>query len=217
MKVISLWSGGKDSCFAYYKAIQEDYDVLSLCNFTDSKARYSLSHGLSAKLIQRQGATIEIPFSQKIMPKETYREDFIRLITEWKIKERIGGVVFGDIYLEGHKEWIDKVCREAGVKAIMPLWGKDTQGLVREFINSGFKAIVVATNAALLGEDWLGLSLDRIFLKRLEENEEIDPCGEKGEFHTFVYDGPIFKKPVEFSIGEKRLKNGHWFLQLSPE
>ncbi len=217
MKAVCLWSAGKDSCFAYYKAKQQGHNIISLFNFTEFDGANSLSHGLSAGIIHRQITATGLSFLQKPMPKGNYRNEFISLINQWKKEKEIEGIVFGDIYLQEHKSWIDKVCQEAGAKAIMPLWGKDTKGLIREFINSGFKAIVVATNAALLGEDWLGLSLDRIFLERLEENGEIDPCGEKGEYHTFVYDGPIFKKRVDFIAGRKVLKDSRWFLELFPK
>lgn len=217
MRVVSLWSGGKDSCFACYKAALEGYDVVSLFNFTDFKGRYSLSHGLPAGLIQKQGACVKISFFQKAMPKETYTEEFVKLTIEWKIKKNIEGIVFGDIYLEEHKDWIDKVCKAAGVKPIMPLWRRETKDLIVEFINSGFKAIVVAANSSILGKDWLGLPIDRGFLEKLKEKEDIDPCGEKGEFHTFVYDGPIFEKPVAFTMGNKILKDNHWFLELFPK
>lgn len=214
MKAICLWSAGKDSCLAYYKAKRDGHTIISLFNFTDFNGTNSLSHGLSAKIIQRQAQMTGIPFLQKVMPKETYRQEFISLIDKWKQEKGIEGIVFGDIYLQEHKDWIDEVCNELEIEPIMPLWGKDTSNLIAEFIETGFKAIVVSTWADMLGKDWLGHKIDNEFVQKLRVLGNIDPCGEKGEFHTFVYDGPIFQKPVDFILGKKALKDKHWFLEL---
>ncbi|MDP3041890.1 MAG: diphthine--ammonia ligase [Candidatus Omnitrophota bacterium] len=214
MKAVGLWSGGKDSCFACYKAKSQGFEVVSLINFTDYSGKGSLSHGLSADIIQRQSRLIGIPFLQKSMPKEGYRDAFLALIQEYKTKDGIEGIVFGDIYLQEHRDWIDKVCAELKVKAILPIWTKDTKGLIKEIIDSGFKTIVVSVKKGILGKEWLGRRIDYEFIKDLEKIGDIDLCGENGEYHTFVYDGPIFKKPVEFTTGEKVLKDNHWFLNL---
>lgn len=215
MKVVGLWSGGKDSCFACYKAISAGYEVAALINFTQNNSQTSLSHGLSSRVIFNQAESTGIPVIQKAMPQSSYRDEFKKLITGLKETKEIKGIVFGDIYLQEHKDWIDKVCRELEVEAILPLWGRETGELAREIIDAGFEAVVVSTNAGLMGEEWLGRSIDRAFMKELGAG--IDPCGEKGEFHTFVYGGPIFKKPVEFSTGRKLLKDNRWFLEIIPE
>lgn len=211
MKVIGLWSGGKDSCLACYKAVRQGYDLIGLFNFMNENG-FSLSHGLSSKLIFSQGKMLEIPLVQKVMPKKTYREEFKDLVRQWKNEKEIEGIVFGDIYLQEHKEWIDRVCQESGIKAVMPLWGLDTKELIREFIDSGFEAVVVSINARVLGPEKLGSKIDHKFIEDL--NPAIDPCGEKGEFHTFVYNGPFFKGPVKFKMGRKIFKDRHWFLEL---
>jgi uncharacterized protein (TIGR00290 family) len=217
MKVAGLWSAGKDSCFACYKAIALGYDLSLLFNFTDPRGKNSLSHGLPAPLILKQSQAIGIPIAQKSMPKdrEAYREEFKALICEWKNKAGIGGIVFGDIYLKEHKEWIDAVCREVEVESIMPLWGRDTKELILEIIDSGFKPVVVAVKADLLGKEWLGRIIDRKFLEEL--NPEIDPCGEKGEFHTLVVDGPLFSEPIKILETQSVFRESfgkHWFLDI---
>lgn len=214
MKVVSLWSGGKDSCFACYKARLEGYEVLALFNFIKANGKDSLSHGLSSEIIRRQTGHIGTPIAQKAMPEKEadYRREFKNIITEWKAQKGIAGIVFGDIYLQEHKDWIDKVCQELEVKAILPLWNRDTKELILEIVNSGFEAIVVSTRDDILGKEWLGRRINKEFINEL--NPEIDPCGEKGEFHTFVYNGPMFKKPVDFLVGEKIHKGGHWFLGI---
>jgi len=215
MKAVSLWSGGKDSCFACYKAKTFGHEIVALFNFTDTGGKNSLSHNLPAELIVKQAELAGIPLVQKAMPKETYREEFKGLISEWKKKSGIQGVVFGDIYLQEHKDWIDRVCKELEVEAILPLWGRDTKELILEIINSGFKSIVVAVQDDLLGEKWLGRIIDIKFVEELKLG--IDPCGEKGEFHTLVVDGPIFRKPIKIVEAEYIFKESfgkHRFLDI---
>lgn len=217
MKVISLWSGGKDSCFACYQAKLQGHQISAVVNFTNSDGADSVSHGLSAQIIQRQAEMIEIPLLQKAIPKEGYRDVFKALIEELKAKEGVEGIVFGDIYLQEHRDWIDKVCEELKVEAILPIWTKDTERLIKEIVNSGFKSIVVSVKKDKLGEQWLGREIDDRFVSDLKALGEIDLCGEKGEFHTFVYDGPIFRVPMRFSIGEKKeTQDGHCFLDITP-
>ena len=215
MKVASLWSGGKDSCFACYKAMASGYEVSVLLNFTQMDSHTSLSHGLSSEVIFSQAESTGLPVIQKAMPQGLYREEFKELILWLKATNEIKGIVFGDIYLQEHKDWIDKICAELEVEAILPLWGKNTKELMLEIIDEGFKAMVVATKAGLMGEEWLGRSVDRLFLEGLDSR--IDPCGEKGEFHTFVYSGPIFKKPIKFKTGRNLLKDNNWFLEITPK
>ena len=214
MKAVCLWSAGKDSCFAYYKAKQQGHNIISLFNFIESDSENSLSHGLSAEIIQRQIQTTGISFLQKPMSKGNYRNEFISLINQWKKEKEIEGIVFGDIYLEGHKNWIDKVCEELEITPIFPLWGKDTSILIKEIIEVGFKAIVVSTRKDFLGNEWLGRKIDNDFVREIKSLGNIDLCGENGEYHTFVYDGPIFKAPVAFFPGEKMHTQTHSFLDI---
>jgi len=215
MKVVCLWSGGKDSCFACYKAKISGHKILGLFNFTETEGNKSLSHGLPAELIVKQAKLIGIPLVQKAMPKEKYEEEFKSLVSEWKKKKGIEGIVFGDIYLKEHKDWIDRVCRELKVKPILPLWKRDTAQLILEMLDRGFESIVVATKADILGKEWLGRKIDKEFVRGL--NPKIDPCGEKGEFHTLVVDGPMFSKPIKIIEAEPVIKERfgkHWFLNI---
>jgi len=214
MKVISLWSGGKDSCYACYKAKEQGYQIVSVVNFTNSDGRDSVSHGLSADIIERQASLIDIPLLQKTMPRKGYTDEFKVLVEELKVKEGIEGIVFGDIYLQEHRDWIDKVCSELKVEAILPIWIKDTEKLVKEIIDSGFKAIVVSAKKDILGEQWLGREINSRFVKDLKALGDFDLCGDKGEFHTFVYDGPLFKEKVKFKKGGKALRSDRWYLEI---
>jgi len=200
MKVVSMWSGGKDSCFACYKAIEAGHDVRALVNFINSETGKSMSHNLDGAVIKSQCAAIGIHLEQVPTTKKDYSRDFKAAINRLKKKDGIEGIVFGDIYLQEHRDWIDKICLELDVKAILPLWKIDTKTLIEEFVGDGFKTRVVAVNNKYLTKDWIGRDIDRKFIKELETMGNIDLCGEKGEFHTFVYDGPIFKKRVEVCV-----------------
>lgn len=214
MKTVCLWSGGKDSCLAAYRAKMEGHDIAAFINFTDRQKVRSLSHGLAGEVIRKQAMMTGIPLLQKAMPKDGYRNEFKALVNEWKEKSGIEGIIFGDIYLQGHKDWIDAVCSELHMTPLMPLWGHKTSDLIDEFIRAGFKAIVVSVKADILGEEWLGRKVDTNFVEGLNALGGIDLCGENGEFHTFVYDGPIFKGPVEFRLGNKTLQDARRFLEL---
>ncbi len=213
-KAIALWSGGKDSCFACYKAKSEGYDIVNIINFADSRGNNSISHGLSSRIIERQAASIDIPFLQKPMPDKEYRREFINLIDKFKKEKRIGGIVFGDIYLQEHKDWIDGICAEAKIEGIFPIWTKDTSRLINEIIGAGFKSIVVSVQKGILGKDWLGRQVNAEFTEDLKAFGHIDLCGEKGEFHTFVYDGPLFKNPVSFHVGKITSGEKYCFLEV---
>lgn len=211
MKVVCLWSGGKDSCFACYKAISSGHEVIAFFNFTRPDNGDSLSHSLPPQLIFEQAEAIGMPLLQKAMPEQSYEQEFKNLISEWKKEKNIEGIVFGDIYLVEHREWIERVCKELEIEPIFPLWGMDTKQIVQDFIACGFKATIVCVNDGVLGKEWLGRTIDKKFIEDLHRyNPKIDPCGESGEFHTFVYDGPIFKKPVRFFTGKKVLKGIYW-------
>lgn len=214
MKAVSLWSGGKDSCFACYKAKQQGHKITSLINFSNIDGTFSVSHGLSADIIKKQADLTGIPFLQKAMPEKGYTDAFKKLIEGFKIEDGIEGIVFGDIYLQEHRDWIDKVCEELKVEPILPIWTRNTENLFKDIIGARFKAIVVSTRKDVLGEEWLGREIDDRFMKDLNALGNIDLCGERGEFHTFVYDGPIFKRRIEFDIGEIRQDPGRWFLEI---
>jgi uncharacterized protein (TIGR00290 family) len=125
-------------------------------------------------------------------------------------------MVFGDIYLDAHKVWVERVCSEIGIRAVEPLWNRKTTELLDEFIGLGFRTVVVSCQAEKLGKEFLGREVDRKFIREMEERN-ICPCGENGEFHTLVIDGPIFKKPIEILETGTVLKDGfwkHWFLDI---
>jgi uncharacterized protein (TIGR00290 family) len=188
--------------------MQQGYNIHSLLNFINKNSSKSLSHGLPAKLILTQAKLIQIPIIQKQINKQTYTYEFKNIIKQ----ENIKGVVFGDIYLQEHKTWIDNICNELQIKPIMPLWGMDTSKLLDEFIEAGFEAIIVTIKADLLDKNWLGYRIDKNFKHEL--NETIDPCGERGEFHTFVTNSPLFKKQIIISKTKQTRIEDRWLLEI---
>ena len=217
MKVISSWSGGKESCLATYKAVEKDYDVKYLLNFISKEYRRCCFHGIEARLMYLQGDSVGIPIVQKEVSPDMgeYEKEFKEAVTAFK-NEGMEGMIFGDIYLEEHKEWIEGVCKDLDIHPIEPLWKIAPEKVIEEFIELGFQALVVSCKADLFGEEFLGRYVDWNLLDELKVRN-ICPCGEKGEFHTFVVDGPLFRKRIEIKKSQKVLKKGfweHWFLDI---
>jgi len=217
MRVVASWSGGKESCFALYKAISEGFDVFCLMNFISKDGR-CMSHGLDSKLILAQSEAMDIPIFQKEVTWETYEQGFKSVVRELK-RSGIEAAVFGDISnITGHEGWIDRVCGELGIKPVKPLWGSKPKQLLSNFVEEGFEALVVAVKADLFSKEWLGRTIDEAFIKdilKLKKKVNVDLCGELGEYHTFVYDGPIFKKRLEILDCEKKSLEGCWFLDIT--
>ena len=209
-KVVVSWTGGKDSCFACYTAILAGFEVSHLVNFRD--ARRSRSHAINLNLLYAQSRALGIPLVH--LDFGSYEEEFKTAIRTLNAGGAgIAGAVFG--HIETHKSLVDRICSELGIALLLPLWQRDSWQLMSEFIDAGFEAIVVSARADLFGEEWLGRRTDRDFLRDLRKlNPTIDPCGEYGEFHTFVLDGPLFNDRIRILERGKRLKNGYWFLDI---
>lgn len=213
LKAFVSWSGGKESTLAFYRAMKNGIQSVCLINMLSEDGSYSRSHGINSELIKAQAEAIGIPIIQPKTTWESYEDNFKDTIMQLK-NEGVEAGVFGDIDLQEHREWVERVCRETGIKAILPLWGEEREKLLMDFITSGFKAIVCSTNASFLGSEWLGREVDYKFIEDLKALGNIDLCGEKGEYHTFVYDGPIFREPVKFTKNKKVLRGKNWFLEI---
>jgi diphthine-ammonia ligase len=209
MKVVASWSSGKDSCFACYKAIQEGYDVSYLLTMM-SDASTSNFHMISSELLDAQSQAVGIPIVKWTTTPDTYEQEFKKALLQMKAKG-VEGVVTGDVYDVALHEagWLDRICKEVGLKPVKPLWHRDTQQILNEFINEGFKATVVRVKTDVLGMEWLGRQVNKEFFNDLLKLGTVDPCGERGEFHTFVTDGPLFKKRLEILEGKKTVLNGY--------
>ena len=210
LAVISSWSAGKDSCLACYKALRQGYQVKYLLNFISKEHRRCCFHGIEPGLLKLQARLIGIPLVQKEVSPDMkeYEKEFKQAVSELKA-EGIDAMVFGDVYLEEHRDWVERVSKELAIQPIQPLWGIAPDKIVEDFIEFGFEAVVVSCNAKSLGKEFIGRYVDRDFLKELKRRE-ICPCGENGEFHTFVIDGPLFKKRIEITKSRVILKEGFW-------
>jgi len=160
--------------------------------------------------LQIQAESIGIPLIQQEMPNDMqgYEDNFKSAVSKLK-SEGIKGMVFGDIYLDEHKDWVERVCNDIGIIAIEPLWNHPTEDLITEFINVGFKSAIISAKADLFSEESMGRIIDHNFVNELLQ-KKICLCGENGEFHTFVVDGPIFKKEIIIKESQALLIDGFW-------
>ena len=199
------WSSGKDSALALYKMQQsKTYKVDRLVTSVNSTFNRVSMHGLRLPLLEAQAKAIGLPLQTIKLNADVSMSSYnevMKTTMQGLITEGYTNAVFGDIFLEDLKKYREDKLQEVGVKGVFPLWKHDTKELLKELLQLGFKAITVCVNAKLLDESFVGREVNESFFNDLPEN--VDPCGENGEFHTFVYDGPIFKQPVNFTIGEK--------------
>jgi uncharacterized protein (TIGR00290 family) len=215
-QVFASWSGGKDSCLACYRAIASGLKVRYLANTVTEDGKRSRSHGLPAKVIQVQSEAVGIPLVQRRTTWDNYEVEFKSMLRTFK-QEGVNGGVFGDIDFEEHRQWVERVCQEVDIVPHLPLWGESQDKILRDFIDLGFEAVIIATKADLFGREWLGQRIDLNFIKHLDElreTKDITPCGEAGEYHTLVIDGPLFKKRMEILKTRKVFRDTHWFLDI---
>lgn len=207
-KAIFNWSGGKDSALALYHILKEQqFEISELVTTINSKFNRISMHGVRNELLYEQVKSIGIPLKEILVPEQPSMEDYNNIMKQqlsFLKKEQVTHSIFGDIFLEDLRAYREEKLNEVGLKAVFPLWKRDTKELMNEFLDLGFKTIVVCVKSELLGKEFVGRIIDKEFIKDLPEN--VDPCGENGEFHTFVFDGPIFKNPIKFELGEVILK-----------
>jgi len=221
------WSTGKDSALALYHLLEDpSYNVKHLVTTINSHLNRVTMHGLSRSLMEKQVQQLKINHSTIELPENPSMEEYNALAQEFVGKMKTSGIDhagFGDIFLEDLKKYREEQLKTMEVNAVFPLWQKNTSDLIKEIIETGFKAIVVCINGNLLDESFVGRELDQSFIDDLPER--VDPCGENGEFHTFCYDGPIFNSPILFERGENIYKEyksptekdqnvGFWFHEL---
>lgn len=208
-KMYFNWSTGKDAALALYFLQKENkFDVDHLLISLNKNLNRVSMHGLSRELMSAQLESIGLDYSTVELPEEPSMAQYAQLMTEAVNRLKSKGYSdtgFGDIFLEDLREYREKNLSGLGVKCHFPLWKRNTLDLLNEFIDLGFKAVVVSINTSKLDHSFCGREINREFLDDLPN--DVDPCGEYGEFHTFCYDGPIFNKPVAFKKGEKILKS----------
>lgn len=205
LKTFFNWSTGKDAALALYHLQQDTtYEVVHLLTSVNTAYDRVSMHGIRRALLEQQVKALGIPSSTLELPEEPSMEEYENTMRNALEKLRADGftrAAFGDIFLEDLRSYRETQLKKLDIVANFPLWQRNTKELIEEFLDLGFKAILVCTKSELLDASFVGREIDRKFLHELPP--EVDPCGENGEFHTFCYDGPIFNTPVEFTLGEK--------------
>lgn len=212
-RVFISWSGGKDSYLSLLRAGKQGLEVACLLSFVGSEG-YSRSHGLKTAMLQKQAKALGIPLHTEEVTWESYETGFERAVKLLKEKYAIKGGVFGDINLEEHRQWVEKMAERCAIDYNLPLWQMEEQAVSEELIRLGGKALIVAIRSDLIEEKWLGRIMDEDYIKYCLEIG-ISPCGEGGEAHTLVIDGPLFSKPLDYSAGSVRSKENRSLLELS--
>ncbi len=196
-KFIMSFSGGKDSILALYRMIKKGYEPIALLTTVKKNQEKSWTHGLGKEFLHRISKSLDIP----LLLVECDVNEYERKFEEALIKAKDMGAtmcVFGDIDIELHKKWDVDRCKNAGIKAELPLWQQNREDLVYEFIDSGFTTVINKVNLKYMGIEFLGKELNREIIDDIKSTGS-DACGENGEYHTFVVDGPLFKNRIDFT------------------
>jgi uncharacterized protein (TIGR00290 family) len=218
-KALFTWSGGKDSVMALYELHKAGgYEISALLTtITADYDRISM-HGVRRSLLEQQADSLGYPLEEVLISKEAPDEEYetrMKETLEKYLKAGVRTVVFGDIFLEDIRKYREKNTCSIGMKAVFPIWEKDTTELARTFVDLGFKAVVTCVDSKFLGKEFVGRLFDERFLSELPSN--VDPCGENGEFHSFVYDGPLFRQSISFRLGDIVLRDERfYFCDLMP-
>lgn len=218
-KVLMSWSGGKDCAVALHETLKSrKYEVSALLTtLTEDYDRVSM-HGVRRVLLEQQAESIGLPLEKVYITKNASNEEYEARMREVLARHKEAGmtaVVFGDIFLEDLRKYREDKLATLGLNAIFPIWKRDTRGLALSLAETGFRAIVTCVDTQALDGRFAGRRIDAQFMAELPAG--VDPCGENGEFHSFVYDGPIFKSPVSFTTGETVLRENRFcFCDLLP-
>jgi len=217
-KILLSWSGGKDSMMALYELSRDPAYTVSalLTTVTEDYDRISM-HGVRRSLLEEQARALGLPLKQVYIPKQSTNEIYesrMRATLEQVIKEGVHSVAFGDIFLEDLRKYREGNLALLGMKGVFPIWKRDSAELARTFIELGFKAAVVSLDPKVLDPSFAGRVINQEFLDQLPPG--VDPCGENGEFHSFVYDGPLFQQAVGCTIGEVVARDSFYFCDLMP-
>jgi uncharacterized protein (TIGR00290 family) len=212
------WSGGKDSRLALYELMNSrEYDVAALLTtVTRDYDRVSM-HGVRRTLLERQAASLGLPLHQVLIPQDATNEEYEASMGEAFASYRgrgVRSVVFGDLFLEDVRDYRDQFLARHEMRGLYPVWRRDTREFVRKFIGLGFEAVVTCVDPRVLDRSFAGRVIDEEFLSALPAH--VDPCGENGEFHSFVFDGPSFVERVPFSVGEVVSRGDFCFCDLLP-
>ena len=212
-KFIASYSGGKDSVFAIYKAIQAGLKPIGLITTYNTDANRSWFHGMTEDLLQRVSVSLAIPVTLIKTSSKEYELNFEKALVSAKDKGA-EVCIFGDIDIEGHLEWCTLRCEKAGLIPYFPLLNEGRKNLVYEFIDTGFSSIITIVDTSLIPREFLGQILNRENAEAIESSGA-DICGENGEYHTFTFDGPLFREKVDFSVKETIEQDKYLILNLN--
>lgn len=231
LKAALFWSGGKDAAASLHRVVAENvYEVCYLITTLNAEYHRISMHGVRETLLDRQAMAIGIPLKKMWVSKATnedYEVQFAKMMAALR-QEGIQYIIYGDIFLEDIRSYREKLLQQHGLTGVFPLWKLDSQQLIQSFLKSGFRAVICCVNARVLDESFAGRELSETLIS--EFPAETDACGENGEYHSFVFDGPVFRERIEFALGEKifrpvEIKNagvvdaaveGFWFVDLIP-
>ena len=206
------WSGGKDSCFALMQAITLGYTPKVLLNVLNEEGKISRSHGIPSSILQKQAEAVGLPVHLISSSWQEYEMHFTNALSLLKDEYQLTHAVFGDIDLQAHRDWEEKVCATAGLTAVLPLWKQDRKALVMQMLDAGIETIIVSCNE-VMGERFIGRLITSSLVDELELLG-VDACGENGEYHTLVLDCPLFSSSIDVRVKEKLKHEKYWFAKL---
>lgn len=212
-RILIAWSGGKDSAMALYEIqIANEYEISALLTtVTEDYERISM-HGVRNNLLERQASSLGLPVEKIYIPKTTSNEEYevkMRDTLRYYQTRGVSSVVFGDIFLEDLREYRERNLAKIGTQGLFPLWKRETTELARTFIELGFRSVITCVDSAVLGKEFVGREYNKQFLADLPS--AVDPCGENGEFHSFVYGGPIFSERIPHRKGNVVFRDNRFY------
>jgi uncharacterized protein (TIGR00290 family) len=212
------WSGGKDSALTLHENRRSgSYDVVALLTTVTRDFDRVSMHGVRRTLLEMQGEAVGLPIEKVWISKNASNEEYESQMKAVLEKYKLTGVrdvLFGDLFLQEIRRYREERLTGIGMNAVFPIWKRETGALARRFVEDGFRAIVCCIDPKSLDKKFCGMEFDEAFLSRLPPR--VDPCGENGEFHTFVYDGPVFRNSIEVTVGEVVLRDGFYFADILP-
>ena len=210
--VLCSWSGGKDSCFALIQAIHLGYSPKVLLNVLNEEGKISRSHGIPSSILVKQGELADLPIHLISSSWKEYETNFTSALKYLKEQHHLTHAVFGDIDLQAHRDWEEKVCARAELIAVLPLWKQNRKSLVIQMLEAGIEAVIVSCNETM-GEKFIGKTISSELIIELEQMG-VDPCGENGEYHTLVVDCPLFEYRLNVKTTSKLKHDNYWFGNL---
>ncbi|PFO02600.1 hypothetical protein COJ85_15550 [Bacillus sp. AFS076308] len=213
-RVVISWSGGKDCCMCLDKVIKQGYQVVGLITMVSDVFRRTCAHGIPIDVVKIQAEALQIPITF-INSTPDYENQLVNALKDLKENQNVDTVIFGSLYVETDRQWNEQAAAKAGLKSEFPLWirTEEVGELVKEWLQLGYKAIICRVKDGYLDKSWVGTNLNANFFSHASHSD-VCPMGEMGEFHTFVIDGPLFKKRLGVTYTDIVLNSGLWSLDI---